>query len=276
MASEPGGHSNYSRTAPMPSLAAIALNIHKITSMRFIIISILFLTYPLYNFGQNHWAYVSLDSGKNKKLGILSETGKLIVPMKYDFIGSGTGFYFVKQKQMWGCYNKIGENIIPLEYEDIGFQISNNLVRVKKNGKWGFVDLQNNIKIQFQFDFLCNFDDGKAYAKKDGKKYYINTQGGIITETNKDENFCSEDGRPVADINNQFNDSILIIERKEKYGVVESKTNKVIIPFKYDEIGLYYNNIILVRSKDKWGAYTDSGRLISEPKYSYLEIFWAD
>ncbi len=244
--------------------------------MRLIITLILLLTHPLYSLGQNHWAYVSLDTGEYKKLGILSETGKLIVPIKYDFIGSGKGFYFVKLKGMWGCYNKVGENIIPLEYEDIGFQVSHNLVRVKKNGKWGFVDLQNNIKIQFQFDFLCNFYNEKAYAKRDGKKYYINTQGAIITETNKDQTFCPEDGSPVADINNQFNDSLLIIEKKEKYGVVESKTNKVIIPFKYDEIGLYYNNIILVRRKDKWGAYTDSGKLISEPKYSYLEIFWAD
>jgi len=226
---------------------------------------------------QYKWAHVTIGNEKNGKTGILKDNGKIVVPISYDLIIGDDRYYFVKKDGLWGCYDSSGRNFIPVMYQEIGFKISEGLVRVKKNNHWGFVDLHNSIIIDFIYDFACNFNMGKAYVKNGGFIFNIDIQGNVLDSNLRNKTFCPEDLDTDTEIINQFIDSLLVPTQKDgKYGVVESKTNKIIIPFEFDEIGRYFNNIILVRKGKKWGAYTDSGRLITAPKYDSIGIFWGN
>lgn len=63
----------------------------------------------------------------------------------------------------------------------------NELFAKKQNGKWGFVDKQENIKVDFIYDQVTQFNSyGFAGIQKDGKWGVINAQGKIILEPTYD------------------------------------------------------------------------------------------
>jgi WG containing repeat len=240
------------------------------------ILGIVFLSSCYFQlFSQSRWAHVSIDSLGVTKTGIMNDVGKLIIPVKYDMIIGEDSFYFVRADNLWGCYTDKGKNIIPLTYQDIGCKVSEQIIRVKKKEKWGFVDMENKVVIEFKYDFACNFYEGKAYAKIGKINVYINKLGDVIRTTREDDRFCSEDMDTSVSITNQFIDSLLLVKKiNGKFGVVESGTNKIIIPFEYDEIGKYFKGAILVRQRAKWGAYWDNGKLITKPKFKSIGVFW--
>ncbi|MBC7862986.1 MAG: WG repeat-containing protein, partial [Bacteroidia bacterium] len=229
----------------------------------------------LKNYSQTKFAHVTVNiSGKEKK-GLLNESGELILPAIYDYIFADSTFYFVGNDSLWGCLDEKGQIVLPIKYQDISWKISEGLVRIKNNNKWGFVNLKDSVIVGFNYDFACNFYSGKAYVKNNADKFYINRTGEKLSNTNEDMNYCLEDVDTTAEIKNQFDDKLLIPQKEAgKFGVLVKKTKQIIIPFEYDEIGLYNNNIILVRSGNMWGAYTDQGKLITVPKYSSIGLFW--
>ena len=49
----------------------------------------------------------------------------------------------------------------------------------------GYIDKSGNIKIEPQFDLSGDFQNGKAYVKKDLNYYYIDVEGEIINMNKK-------------------------------------------------------------------------------------------
>ena len=228
-------------------------------------------------YSQKQWAHVTQDVDGIEKTGIISDNGTILVPVKYDRVFKDSNVFILENNKLWGCCNKSGSVLIPLVYDDIGLKVGENLVRVKKAGKWGFVDLNNNTVIDFIFDFACNFKNGKAYAAIGEMLGFIDTKGNRVSTSTEAHDYCPEDLVTVADLKNQFEHGLLlIINENGKFGVVEKSSGKKIIPVIYDEIGDYYLGAILVRKDNKWGAYFDTGKLITEPKYKSIGVFWRE
>jgi len=245
--------------------------------MRIIISLSLFLSLALTAFGQKRWTFVTQDIDGIEKTGIIDEYGKILVPVMYDRVFRDSNIFFVRNNELWGCTDDAGKVLIPLEYEDIGLKVGEDLVRVKKAGKWGFVDLSNKLVIDFRFDFACNFKAGKAYTIMGESIGYIGKKGDKVSSTNKVIEYCVEDTDTAVELRNQFYDSLLVIvKEKGKFGVVEKSSGTKIIPAIYDEIGDYFYGAILVKKGIKWGAYFDTGKLITEPKYKSIGIFWSE
>jgi len=227
-------------------------------------------------FSQKKWAHVSNDSMGKRKNGILSETGLLIVPVKYDAVVGGNGYYFVKLNSFWGCY-KEGKLLIPTEYENLGFKISGELIKAKKRGKWGFVNFNNKVVVPFKYDFVCNFVSDKAYVQIGENGFHIDSSGNVLDSEKQNDKYCPEDLMEDTENRNQFRDGLLeVVKNNDKFGVIEKRSNKILIPFEFDEIKSYYNNIITVRKGNKWGAYTDTGTLISAAVFDSISIFIGD
>ncbi len=240
------------------------------------VVTILF-SFTISGYGQKRWAFVAQDINGIEKTGIIGDDGKLLVPVKYDGVYRDNNIFFLKNDKLWGCCDITGKVLVPLIYDDIGLKVGESLVRVKKAGKWGFVDLSNNIVIDFKFDFACNFSEGKSYTIIGASKGFIDKKGNKISSTNDIQDYCPEDLDTLADLKNQFKDSLLVIvNEKGKYGVVKSSTGEKIVPAIYDEIGNYYFGKILVKKNNLWGAYFDTGKLITEPKYISISVFWSE
>lgn len=77
-----------------------------------------------------------------------------------------------------GYINAKGDPIIPFEYEET-VEFAEGLARVKKNGKYGFINRHNQVVIPFIYsDVHESFSEGLAPVSFDGFSFgYINQQG---------------------------------------------------------------------------------------------------
>ena len=65
-----------------------------------------------------------------------------------------------------GYINTVGEEVIPLHYEDNNNIFMRGLAAVKLNGRWGVIDLQTNQIVPFEYEAISEFKDGYAIVAK--------------------------------------------------------------------------------------------------------------
>lgn len=94
--------------------------------------------------------------------------------------------------------------------------------KVKINGKWGVLDLSNNIIITPQYETLFYLGNNFWEISINNKKGIIDTLGNIILPT-------------IYDELDSINDTHILAVKDSKYGVVDF-SGKIIIPFHYDEL----------------------------------------
>ncbi|WP_264552100.1 WG repeat-containing protein [Flavobacterium sp. N2038] len=127
---------------------------------------------------------------KNYKWGIINDKLELIVPFIYDYAiselpNSENLFIVITQPdnvQFYGLMNDKGEIVQPLDFSYIDDVESENLIRICKNNKWGFINTQGNILIYPKYDGVTNFVNNHAIIRVNDKVGYINAQGNIIAQ----------------------------------------------------------------------------------------------
>lgn len=124
------------------------------------------------------------------KYGFIDGTGKLIVPVEYDYATDYYGGYSVVTKDgKKGLIDIEGDIVIPIEYDNVivsnlSNHDNNGLVGVVSNNRMGFFDLKaREMRIPFVFDEVIDsqFLEGLAVVKKEGKYFYINEKGTKLT-----------------------------------------------------------------------------------------------
>ena len=103
----------------------------------------------------------------------------------------------------------------------------------------------------WEFDDVCNFSEGFAAVKKDGKWGYINTKGELIIE-------CKFDY--VRD----FKEGFAAIKKYGKYGMygkwgyINTKGEQI-IECKFDDVRDFYEGFAPVQKDDRWGYINTKG-----------------
>ena len=88
-------------------------------------------------------SYVKASSGS--LYGVLDVTGKVIVPIEYDYVGRMCeDIIVVRKDDKYGCFNKDGEMVVPMDYEEIREYVG-GMARIRFMGKFGFIDRKGNI-----------------------------------------------------------------------------------------------------------------------------------
>lgn len=153
-------------------------------------------------------------SGQNGKNGIMNNEGKVVLEVKYDTIekleksdiieatelNTNTIILFNKEiKQIANISNSTlyeRENFVKLYsnneqkyFDSEGNEkenkeiLNNKLFADVKNGKWGFIDSNGNVIVDYIYDNVTEFNSyGFAGIKKDGKWGSINDEGKVIIE----------------------------------------------------------------------------------------------
>jgi hypothetical protein len=149
-------------------------------------------------------------------------TGEFIVgSMTFEYLGMcSEGYTAAKTETGWGVIDMVYNWLIPAEYDEIildelgrcygrgaifarkndsvrlfvGGQKTDNafddarpfsdtgLAAVKRNGKWGFIDIDGTVKIDFLFDDALSFGQHLAAVKLGEFWGYINISGDIVIE----------------------------------------------------------------------------------------------
>jgi hypothetical protein len=137
------------------------------------------------------------------------------------------------------------------------FQEHEGLRGIKRDGKYGFIDVRGRLRIANRYDGIGDFSEGLAAIKLIGRWGFINAQDQIIINPNYNEV-------------KQFSNGLCVVTRNEKVGVIDRK-GKFILNLEYDSI---------TRESDKFRLYkngliglTDaSGKIMIEPRFNQLEV----
>jgi hypothetical protein len=120
---------------------------------------------------------------RNNYYGMIDNTGKIIVQLKYDKCRSySEGLIPVKLNGRWGAIAISGKTIIDLKYDQLmSFEKGLGIAWYELNGKWGLVNKEGREVIPPVFNYTNGFEGGYAKVQKENVGLY-----GIVDKSGKE------------------------------------------------------------------------------------------
>lgn len=173
--------------------------------------------------------------------------------------------------------------------------VSNNLVRVRRDGKYGFINKRRGILEPGTFsvlpyDYASNFQNGQAVVTIGNRQCVIDTLGNEISCFDKLEPYQSRNNdlwgyrneRDIAIIPPQYEEaydfsteSLARVMKDGKYGFIR-EDNNAITEFEYDYAGDFSQGLANVAIDGKWGFINGVGQVALELEYNSAEPFQAN
>ena len=184
--------------------------------------------------------------------GAIDTQGKTVIPFEYQALADfHDGFAAAARppkdpedyESKYGLINKQNEVVIPFMYESMG-NLSESLIAVKKDGKWGYVDTKNKaiIPITLKYETVNDFSDGLAAVfnyeeNSDNLKYgYIDKTGKLVIPMQFIKAYW-DDSEGIID----FNNGIAVVNDKEgRTFCIDKKVSETQCP---DGIGVTDNQL---------------------------------
>lgn len=117
------------------------------------------------------------------KLGKLNSRGDTIMQMKYRSFGYPQGelmWYFTGEK--YGLADTTGTILIEPIYDKLTYFSDNGLALARRDGKYGFIERDGTVHIEFQYLNARGFKYGLAAVQVDGKWGFINENNSFEIE----------------------------------------------------------------------------------------------
>ena len=152
----------------------------------------------------------------------------------------------------YSAVNGLGEKMVCIELDELIVK-KLYLVRVRRNGKYGYVDKSGHEVIPCKYDYAGNFREGLAIFEKDDKWGYIDKKGREVIPCKYDRTF-------------NFSEGLAIVEKDDKSGFID-KEGREVIPCMYDAAGSFSEGLAYVEKDDKWGFIDKEGREVIPCKY---------
>lgn len=196
---------------------------------------------------------------------IIDGKGDVLFPFKkylnIDKYSDDVAFCYNEKLKTHGVIDKYGEEIIPFIFStsEIEYSLfSNGVARIKRDGKYGFINKNNEVVIAFNYDKATNFHNGYSLVKIKNKEVLINKRGEIYKTKHK--------------ITSVFYDGRAIVKLKNKYGFI-NENNELVIDYLYDRIvGVFNEGHCLAKIGSKYGLINTSGKTVIEFKFD--DVRW--
>ncbi|MCX7652590.1 MAG: WG repeat-containing protein [Bacteroidia bacterium] len=194
---------------------------------------------------------------------VSGDKAKELFPPRYSNIRGyiSEDLIVVKENDRYGYINTKGEQIIPCQYED-ALPFSEGLAPVAIGKKWGYIDKSGKEVIRPEYEKADMFVNGFARVQKDDNHYwgFINAKGELVVSPRYDE---------VG----TFVNGIAPVRTDKNWGCINEK-GELFIPLSYQEIIRYPSvDVIAVKKDNKWGFLTFSGKELVSPRYDDFNGF---
>jgi hypothetical protein len=233
----------------------------------------------------------------NKKWGYLNASGKIAIPLKYDYVTAfesgfaaasvGTKFFVLDTKGTEVAVS--APSIVELRHFSEGFAPFRTADK-----KIGFLNGKGEIAIQPQFTNVGYFVSGYAWAKTvDNKVGFINTKGEWAIKPTFDEALNFDPVAKVArvkevdawlyidtagnkiyvkdtDVWGDFSDGLAKGRQLEKIGFYDAKGIWVIKP-QFEGVREFKNGYAAAKSGGKWGVIDTSGNWLIKPVFDGIK-----
>ncbi len=268
-----------------------------------------------------------------KKNGVIDSKGTIIIPFEYSNISKNKNQFIVTQNNEKRLLDYYGKSLLKNSYEDISF-LNQNYIKVKSNGLYGLLKLNGDEVFPIEYEeinhyssqdwFLLN-QNGKTLLKdSQGKrifgKEYTNISKidynfrYILAEKNGKYGIINKSNDIVAPfifdtVSKEYDNRLFTVQENGKWGIYSILFDAYIVKPEYDGIkkissGYYvldkgssktfinllsnikvdfsnydkvnnyvsYNIVRVENNGLKGGANANSGKLIIPLKYDYLDI----
>lgn len=236
------------------------------------------------------WAYKG-------KYGYVDQRDRIIVTPKYyeateiiNGIGmiQGNANYFYKK---WSYINKLGEEIIAPQFDEITKFGENNIAAVKKNSRWGYINRKGEFVIDLLLDTIEEFSDGQVKITYNGLHGYLNSEGNFVFDKNSEiipyrfkinnSTYCygyvtKNDKKitemPKYEYAGEFINGLSLIKSKEYLGVFDTSLQVQLEP-KFSQIKDFKENMAAVKTDGQWGFIDEKANIVIKPQYDYVNDF---
>ena len=145
--------------------------------------------------------------------------------------------------------------IIPCVYDDVGWA-KEGFIAVKKNKNWGYLNMLGSLLITFLYDDCRDFSGGFAAVKKNNKWGFINIHGDLAIPLMYDRVYS-------------FSEGLAAVEKNAKWGFINVHGD-LVIPLMYDDVFYFHKGWTAVKNNGKWGTIDSHGEIIISPIYDTL------
>lgn len=226
---------------------------------------------------------------EQNKWGIIDTKGNVIIEPQYDEMlivpeNSKPIFIYMKDVDYTnGIYtskaiNEKNEEIYT-DYEQIeviynhdkdnNLWYESNILKVKKDGKYGLINLDGKKLVECLYDNIEEIvgTKGVYITTKDSKKGIVDNIGNIIIENKYTE---------ITSLTNKYENGFIVKDENGKFGVVNyDKTTA--IECKYDEIkNVYGNGMYVVREANILKVINTEGQSFAENKFAEVKSINSD
>jgi|GEM_PF-726503 len=186
---------------------------------------------------------------KNDKMGYIDSLGTIAIEPIFDVVDENKianrftdNYAIVTLKGKNILINKAGKNVLTQNYQSIR-KPSDGLIAVKKKNKWGYIDLNNDVKIKLQYQEATDFIDGLAIVKLKNKNLLIDKKGNVKLKLKK-QNL------------NFLGGGLIVQEKNEKRSLLD--TNLGILIEELDEIKQINSDLYSITKQSKMAYYKPS------------------
>lgn len=172
--------------------------------------------------------------------------------------------YVPKKNGKWGIVDKNNKVLVDFIYEDIGYDFGP--VVVKKEGKWGIIDKKGNVIISFAYDDITRTLSKLFSVKRGGKWGLIDNKENII----QDFKFDKELHITYQD---NSKDRFICTESNGNNGILNAN-GKEIYPAESEDYISFRGNLASVKKNGKYGLINREGREIYPAESE--EYIWFD
>ena len=169
-------------------------------------------------------------------------SGKLLKEKGYEAIEDfHEGLAKVKKDGKWGYINKEGREVIPCKY-DFAEGFSEGLAPVEKGwetgkgSKWGYINKEGREVIPCKYDSAYDFSEGLAQVIKGD---IIDGKRGYINKEGREVIPCKYDSA------SNFSEGLAKVEKDGKVGYI-NKEGREVIPCKYDSASDFREGLVFV------------------------------
>lgn len=150
--------------------------------------------------------------------GLVDQKGKEILPIQYEYLqlAYDDDFAMIGTEGQKGIINLKGDTLISVAYEELSLPYDpyegagEEWICFKKEGKYGYMNLEEKVLIPAEYDQRLYFYDKISMAEKNGKFGIINTKNEVVLNFLFDEILMTRES------------PILIVKYKGYYGLVRN------------------------------------------------------
>jgi hypothetical protein len=165
----------------------------------------------------------------------------------------------------WGFINQDNDTIIPLgKYKFLNPIDDEGMILAELNGKHGYISINQDTLIPFNYDDLSVFTYGLVSAKLNGKYGFLDRKGKVIIPFEYDSpSYFYKCQLAKAELNG-------------KYGFI-NKDGNVVIPIKYEKVrDNRIDSLVCAMQNEKWAFFNCSGEQLTDFKFDQITESYYD